>query len=171
MTELTDTTLPQQYSIANARLAFRNFSGKEGKYNQAGKRNFCILLNAEDTEKLEAQGWNVKQLAARDETEEPQPYIQVSVAFGHIPPKIVMKANHGIQELDESSINTLDWADISEADVIFRPYVWNVNGKSGVKAYLKRLYVTLQEDEFEAKYLDVPDSAANTMTFERVQAR
>jgi hypothetical protein len=33
-----------------------------------------------------------------------------------------------------------------------RPYAWDVNGKTGVKAYLKTLFVTIDEDALELKY-------------------
>ena len=149
--------------VENARIGFRNFSGKEGKFNPAGRRNFCVFLEKEMGEQLEKDGWNIRWLEPRDETEDRQAYLQVAVSFDNIPPKIVLVSSHGKTQLDESSVNLLDWAEITNVDLIIRPYNWTVNGKEGVKAYVKSMYVTIAEDNFENKYLDVPDSAINTM--------
>jgi len=147
--------------LEGARIGFRNFSGKEGKFNPAGRRNFCVFLEEDLAKALEEDGWNVRWLQPRDEQEEPQGYIQVAVSYDNIPPKIILITSRGKTTLDDESISLLDWAEITDVDLIIRPYNWDVNGKSGVKAYVKSMYITLAEDEFEKKYYDVPDSAEN----------
>ena len=143
--------------IENARLIFRNFSGKETTFNPAGSRNFCVLLDNDLGEKLTEDGWNVKWLKAKDEEDPPQAYLQVTVSFVQYPPKITIITSSGKRDLDENSVNVLDWAEIEAVDLVIRPYNWSMpSGKSGVKAYIKSMYVTLVEDEFEKKYANIP---------------
>lgn len=157
----------RQITVENAEIIFRNFSGKEGLYNSEGDRNFCLLLDDALAEALIRDGWNVKHLKAREEGDEPRPYIQVSVKYrgrnGNAvrPPTIVMITSKGRSNLDESMCEFLDWVDIANVDLIVRPFEWAVNGKSGIKAYLKAIYVTIQEDDLALKYQDVPEIDAN----------
>lgn len=150
-------------NIENARIGFRNFSGKEGKFNPAGKRNFCVFLDEDIARSLEADGWNVRWLQSRDDQEADQGYLQVAVSYDNIPPKIVMITSGGKSILDNESVSILDWAEIAEVDLIIRPYNWEVQSKKGVKAYVKSMYVSIAEDEFEKKWSNAPDSAENSM--------
>lgn len=149
-------------TLEDARIGFKNFSGKEGQYNPAGRRNFMVFLNHEDGQRLQEDGWNIRWLKPREEGDEPQAGLSVQVEFSKgRPPKVVQITSQGKTVLDESTINILDWADIESCDIIIRPYNWELaDGRKGVKAYLSALYVTIKEDEFEKKYYNVPDSAA-----------
>lgn len=138
----------------NARIMFPNFRGLPTKFDPAGgKRFFCVAIPDPDlAQQMRDEGWNVRVLAPRNEDELPLDYMQVKVAFGDIPPKIVMIAN-GVQTLlDETDVGQLDTAEIQSVDLVIRPYNWNIHGDTGVAAYLKTMYVTIEMDRFAIKY-------------------
>ena len=144
--------LAKTFMVEDARIIFRNFAGKEGQYNREGDRNFAVVLPEDVAERMLADGWNVRYLEAREEGDEPTAYISVTVNFNNRPPRVVLLTSTTRTQLDEKSVEILDWSDIKTADLIARGYDWNVNGKSGTKAYLQSLFVTIEEDALERKY-------------------
>lgn len=146
--------------MEDANIVFRNFAGKEGMYNREGDRNFCVTLPEDLAQEMIRDGWNIKRLKPREDDDNPlgTAYIQVSVGFkGNRPPKLVLISSRGRNDLSEEYVEMFDWVDIHKAELIIRPYEWNVNGKTGVKAYLKTLFITQEEDYLELKYSDVPE--------------
>lgn len=146
------TTEAKTFMIEGAQILFRNFAGQEGPFNAAGDRNFCVIIDQEDAERMLNDGWNIKYLDAREEGEPDVPYIQVRVNFKQRPPRVVMLTSTSRQSLNEDMVETLDWANIQNADLICRGYEWEVQGKKGVKAYLQSLFITIEEDALERKY-------------------
>lgn len=144
--------------MEGVRIIFRNFSGKEGQYNREGDRNFGVILPDGVAEAMLADGWNVKYLKPRDEEEDETetPWLSVTVNFEKgRPPKIMLVTDRGRTALDEKTVDTLDWADITNVDLIVRPYSWEVSGRNGIKAYLQSMYVTIEEDALERKYAEM----------------
>lgn len=146
---------PEKVMIEGASIIFRNFEGKESQYNTKGQRNFAVILDENNAEKLLREGWNVKRLNPQEEGDIPVPYIPVAVNFKNRPPRIVMISSSSRTNLNEDTVEVLDWADIRNVDLIFNAYNWEVGDKVGKKAYLKSMYVTIEEDELERKYAEM----------------
>jgi len=145
------------FMVEDATIIFKNFEGKEDKYNRAGDRNFSVILTTDVAKAMESDGWNIKYLRAREEGEEQTPYISVAVNFKNRPPRIMLITSTTRTLVTEDIVDTLDYADISMIDLIARGYEWDVNGKRGVKAYLQSMFVTIEEDALELKYSAMTD--------------
>lgn len=145
--------------IENARIMFRNFAGREQQFNSEGDRNFCVFLDTKTAEDLKKQGWKIKQLRSLEEGDEPQQYLPVSVNYKKgRPPRIVIITSRGRIDLGADEVEMLDYADLRNVDLVINPYNWEVGENRGVKAYLKSGFFTLNEDELDMKYADVPDA-------------
>lgn len=141
--------------LEGERIIYRNFTGRAGTYNHEGDRNFVVTLPEELARAMDEDGWNVKWRDPRDEGDDPTPTIQVTVSFGKRPPRIVMIGDQTGKknDLTERNVDLLDGVDIVKADMILNPYNWGpIQGKYGVTAYLKALYVTIEEDPLMLKY-------------------
>jgi hypothetical protein len=143
---------PKTFMVEDAQLIYRNFEGKEGPYNRAGDKNFSVILDEESAQQMLVDGWNVRYREPKEEGDEAFPYISVAVRFDVRPPTVIMITSSGRVALDDESVAVLDWARIQTADMIARAYEWTFNGKTGIKAYLQSLYVTIEEDALERKY-------------------
>lgn len=139
--------------IENAHIMWRNFSGKADKFNREEERNFGVIIDdPEMAERLKADGWNVKHTNPRNEDDEPVAYLKVKINYRKYPPKIFLITKRKKTLLDEDTVGELDMAEIRNVDVIISPYHYDVRGKTGISAYVKVMYVTIEEDIFASKY-------------------
>lgn len=138
---------------------FRNFSGRPQAWTAKGglgTRQASIYLAPEQADEFERLGWPVKYLKALEEGDVEAPYLTVTLRYDNFPPKVVMISTRGQTILDEDTVGMLDWAEIERVDVTLNPSFWEVNEKSGVKIYVKNMYVTIYEDDLTQKYSDIP---------------
>lgn len=150
---------PRQFD--QRRIMFRNFAGRAGQFNAEGDRNFCLLLTEEEALEMEAEGWNIKNLRAREVGDPDLPYIQVNVKYKILPPRIVLVTSKGRTPLTEDMVEFVDWVDIEYVDIIIRPYEWSMRGNSGVKAYVKTMFIKVDEDPLERRYAHLPEVGAS----------
>ena len=158
---------PSTVTIENARIFFKNFAGREGQYNEEGNRNFGVALDEAVAAVMLEDGWNVKYLKPRDEGDEAQAWVPVTVSYRNRPPRVVMITNRYDRDLGEfvpvrvtlpeDMVEMVDYADIAHVDLILNPYSYNVNGRSGIKAYLKSIFITINQDELERKYAAIEE--------------
>jgi len=150
--------------MEGVQIIYRNFAGRKTTYNAEGDRNFAVLLDDKTAETLAADGWNVKIRQPREDDEEgiPQPFLPVAIKFDPPapiqPPRVVLITSRGRTYLDESMVEMLDSADIINVDLIVNPYHYEVNDKKGIKAYVRSMYITIQEDPLDLKYSELPAS-------------
>lgn len=147
--------------LEGVRLIYRNFEGRKDKFNKEGDRNFGVVIPQEEADKLVEEGWLVKCRPPREEGDPVLCFLQVSLRFDFFPPRIYMVTSRGKTAMDEETCKLLDEADIENVDIVIRPYNWSVDGEVGTKAYLKSIWVTVQETELDLKYADVPDAGGS----------
>ena len=145
----------QNLIIEDAKIIFRNFAGEEGQYNREGDRNFSVVIEDPDmAATLLEDGWNLKPLKKQDPDDEQAYHLKVAVNMGgNWPAKVFLVNRRGRpNRLDEDMVGILDTAELDRVDLTINPSSWEVNGKSGIKAYLKDIYVSQVEDELARKY-------------------
>lgn len=157
--------MPKRKALPDARLdgvkiIFRNLSGIERKFNAEGKRNFSIVLSPEQAGPMKADGWNVKVREPKDEEGDTLLHIKANVNYKGRPPAIWLVTSRGRSLLDEATVGMLDYADITNVDVILHPYFFDEDTVVAA-AYVKTMFVTINEDELEAKYAELDDKGGN----------
>lgn len=144
--------------LEDAKIIFRNFAGRAREFNSEGDRNFSVILPPDVAEKMKADKWRVKQLKPRDDEEQGDFHLKVTVNYktGR-PPRCVLITSRGRTELGADEVAILDAADIKRVDLIVNGW-WSDMAGGGYGGFLKSIFVTIDEDALELKYSDIEDS-------------
>lgn len=143
----------------DARIIFRNFSGKGSRYNNEGERNFAVKIDEEDIAKeLQKLGWNVKIKPPRDEGDKPFMFLPVKVKFNDRGPRIYLISGKRQNIIGEEEASILDNVDIIRVGLDIRPSLWYVNGKDGKAAYLQIMEIEQHLDRFAERHMNDADS-------------
>ena len=153
----------------HVRITFRNLAGRPTDWNKkGGVRDFAVVLdNYEDVQQLIDMGFNVKYFNKKNPDDPEVPYLKVKVNFRNdddgklIAPHIYMINNNKKTLVTPATAQIIDQADIEYCDIVIRPYYYEVNGKSGTSAYLEKMYVNIEQDDFEKKYSMYDDGEDN----------
>ena len=150
---------PSDLMIEDAKLLFTNFAGSPTRYNsEGGKRELSVALPLNLVEDLERDGWNVKYRKNADGEFDPErPYLGVKVSYKFRAPAIWLITGGRKQLMTEDTVGTLDNITIKTADVVIHPSVYDVRGQQGISAYVKELYVVMDDESasFASKYADL----------------
>jgi hypothetical protein len=156
--------------IDDARIIWKNFTGRADRFNREGDRNFHLIIPDQeicdamlaDTNQY-GDGWNVKIKPAREEGDLPFMHMPVKVKFNGRGPNVYLvpcskeeylerlKEGNAPNKvlLDEKTIKCLDDIDILSMDMDIRPYDDRMsNGNSFRTAYLSGGCVYQRVDRF-----------------------
>jgi hypothetical protein len=153
--------------INDARIIWKNFSGRGDRFNREGDRNFSLVIPTQedcdalrnDTNKY-GDGWNVKIKPPREEGDTPFMHMPVKVKFNGRGPNVYLDRGPKREplQLTEETIACLDEMDILSVDLDIRPYDDKLpNGNTFRTAYLSAMKVYQRLDRFAApsdEYLD-----------------
>lgn len=154
----------QTIEINNAKIIFKNFSGKPGVYNKEGDRNFCLVLPDDAAvDFFRRNGYSPTVKPSTSEAGEFFRYIKVKLKFNQWGPTIILKSGDKKTRVDENLVSALDSIRIESVDMDIRPYHWErPNGESGQTAYLSGMTVYQQIDRFEQMMMEIKDDSDNT---------
>ena len=134
--------------IWGTNLIFRNFSGRESQWNEAGSRVTGVIIPADRVNEFVDEGWNVKIYVPKtDPQAEPTYYINAKVRYDNFPPRIYIKTpfSEPLKIEDEKDLDQLDRSEIDFVDV-------ELNLSMRKAAYVKTMFVNTIVDDFEEKY-------------------
>lgn len=129
-------------------LIFRNFSGIESQWNEAGNRVTGVIVPPDRVDEFVNDGWNVKiYKPSYDPQAEPTYYVNAKIRYDNFPPRIYIKTPYSdpLKIEEEKDLNQIDRSEIAYVDV-------ELNLSRRNAAYVKTMFINTIVDDFYEKY-------------------
>ena len=145
----------EQLVIEDAKIRFHNYAGVQTDFNQAGNRNFDVILPDNDMAiAMGEKGWNVKIRKPRDPEDDPyytlnvkinmnsryKPVIEQIKGRQHIAYDASMLGEFDPSKPTEKLNKGLDDLSIDRVFLVINGSSWESNFGTGIKAYLDKFY-------------------------------
>lgn len=150
-----------EISDAQIKWAFSHFDGREDTFNAEGDHNFQIILPEGMVPELRQQGWSIREMPGYEEGDPSEFLLKVKISYRFEAPKIyLIKTNPETGVTRKYRCEQRDLADITrrttkKIDVIIKPNFWSHGQSSGITAYVKELYATVEQSRFADRYDDL----------------
>lgn len=148
----------QTIVFKGAEIRFPNFAGraKPNGVTPEGQRSFVLVLDPETADNLSHMGVTVKEYQNPDGDITYTARVKVQYGSPFYPdPEVYQITSRGAVLLDETTVGSLDFAEIQQVDLSVKIGSWKYAGKSGKTLYLQSLYATLVEDELKNEYAEI----------------
>lgn len=147
------------YDLTEDDIFMINFAGRVSDNNPQGHKQFCIILKDEElAAKLKEDGWNIFYTKESEKYGPSKPALPVEIRYHYeedkksLNPKVYKCTKKNKTLLTEDLIPDLEADEIINIDLWISPSYWTVRDKSGIKAYVDTMWVTIEEDERVARY-------------------
>lgn len=157
----------EEITMEGVEIKWRNFAGIKGEFNKLGYNLFTIVVpDYIDVNQMQKDGWNVKWKAVDklDPEAGEFPALEIRINMNSkYPPKVIMRSEQTKKRtyLSEDTLVELDHADIVNCDIVIGPNHYEINGKKGIRAYLRSMWATIHEDPLDLKYNEMDGQSPN----------
>lgn len=155
-------------NITEGQIAYSNFSGAPTQYKpEGGERSVTFVIPDNIAEDLANEGWKIRLQEFDDGTS--RYLLDTTFLFRTRngqprDPKIFIVRDKKLIHVTEETVDSLDHADIVSVDAVISPSYWEWAGKSGIKAYINSMYITIKENPIDAKYRKMMEEESPDMT-------
>lgn len=149
-------------------ILWRDFQGRKSDFNPNGKRTFSIRIdNMEEAERLRDIGWNVRPRFAYDDDSVINYYtLKVTVNFDSpvSTPVINLVSDRSATRITAENASELDNPSLhfKWVDARVNPYFWEMNGRSGITAYLDKMNIFVETDLLDERLRQYEEEHFNT---------